>query len=335
MTKRKLTYIILFLTVTAFICPTGCVYYNTFYNAKKAFNQAEKIREKNKYTSGTGGQQQYKKAIEKALKVIENNPNTKYYDDALYVVGVSYYHTKQYGKAERRFRELLANYSESQFTKESELYLAKTKLKLREEKDAMELFENIFNADYDKSFKAEAAMGLGLYYYNLDENKEAQPYFLAVRDSLGNDIEKKIAQQHIADGYFSMFKFDKALSAYLQLTGMNPNKKEKYAAFYRAAESAFNMLRIDEGLDYLNTLISEEVYFDSVASLNLTIAKAYEYDGEYEDAEELYISLADDDNKKVAAEANYQLGLMAQFDKDNLVLAKEFYDKASKLNRAS
>ncbi len=336
MTKRKLTYLLLLLFVTAFVFQSGCVYYNTFYNAKKAFNQAEKIRDKNKYTSGSGGGQQYKIAIEKALKVIENNPNTKYYDDALYVVGVSYYHTKQYGKADRRFRELLANYPESPYSKESELYLAKTKLKLREEDQAMELFENIFNADYEKSFKSEAAMGLGRYYYDNNDIVEAQPYFYAVRDSLGNDIEKKIAQKYIADGYFTLFKFDDALSAYLQIIGMNPNKNEKYHALFSASEAAYNLLRIDEGIDYLNTLMDDEVYFDSVGTLKLAIAKGYDYDGEYESAEEIYLSLAEDeDSKRVASEANYQLGLMAQFDKDDLVLAKEYYDKAAKLYRSS
>lgn len=336
MTKRNLTYITLFLCITAFICQSGCVYYNTFYNAKKAFSQGEKVREKNKYTTGTGGESHYKRAIEKSLKVIENHPNTKYYDDALYVLGVSYYHTKDYNKAERRFRELLANYTESPFIKETELYLAKSKLKLRYEDEAMQLFENIFNADYEKSFKAEAAMGLAIYYYSIDNVVDALPYFFAVRDSLGNKIEQKISQEHIADGYFKIYRFDDALSAYLQLIGMDLTNKEKYDALFSASQSAFNLMRIDEGMDYLNTLLSEEVYFDSYGLINLEIAKGYDYDGEYELAEELYLTLADDeDNKKVAGEANYQLGLMAQFDKDDLVLAKEYYDKASKLNRGS
>ncbi len=336
MTNKKLTHITLFVCLTAMLCLSGCVYYNTFYNGKKAFNEAEKVREKNKYTTGRGGEQKYKRAIEKSLKVIENNPNTKYYDDALYVVGVSYYHTQEYNKADRRLRELLANYPESEYTKDAELYLAKSKLKLREEKAAMELFENIFIADYSKEFKSEAAMGLGKYYYDNNEYLDAQPYFLAVRDSLGNAIEQKIAQKFIADGYFNLFLFNDALSAYLQLSGMNPNKNEKYHAFYSASVCAYNLMKIDDGMDYINTLIKEEVYFDSVGSLQLALARGYEYDGEYEEAEAIYLELIkDEDRKKIASEANYQLGLMAQFDEDNLILAKEFYDKSSNLFRNS
>jgi len=104
--------------------------YNTFYLAKKAFNEAESKRknaEKKGIKFGTG---RYKTAIEKTEKVIEKYPNSKYYDDALYVNGVSHYYTQDYHKASKRFRELIANFPESKFYKESQLYLAKAKLKL-------------------------------------------------------------------------------------------------------------------------------------------------------------------------------------------------------------
>ena len=336
MTKKNLTYLTLFLCLTAFLVQAGCVYYNTFYNAKKAFNEAEKIREKNKYINGRGGENQYKRAIEKALKVIEDSPNTKYYDDALYVVGVSYYNTDDFHNANRRLRELLANYPDSPYRKEAELYLAKSKLKLREEEDAMELFENIFNADYSKEFKAEAAMELGQFYYNNTEIAKAQPYFMSVRDSLGGSTEKKQAQTFIADGYFELFRFEDALSAYLQLAGMDLDTKEKYHALFSASESAFNLMKIDDGMDYLNTLLNDEIYYEYSGDIQLQIAKGYEYDGDIESAQDIYLSLAEsEDNKKVAAEANYQLGLIEQLDNDNLLAAKEYYDKVVKLYRAN
>ncbi len=335
MTKKNLTYLTLFLCLTVFLSLSGCVYYNTFFNAKKAFNEAEKIRARTKYTSDTGGNKQYQYAIEKALKVIENHPNTKYYDDALYVIGVSYYNTKQYAKAGRRLRELIANYPESPYIKESELYLAKTKLKSREEEEAMVLFEDIFNSDYERTLKSEAAMGLGQYYYNNNQFLDAQPYFMSVRDSLGNDIEKKRAQQYIADGYYRLFLFDDALGAYLQLAEMDLDKKEKYHAMFTASQAAFRLMRIDDGMDYLNSLLENEIYFSSFGELKLAIAQGKEYDGEFEDAEEIYLELKDIQNKKVASEANYQLGLIAQLDNDDLLLAKEYYDTATKLYRAN
>ena len=335
MINRYAKISLILLLFSAVLYNSSCVYYNTFYNAKKAFNEAESARKKDQYARGRSrGSAKYKIAIDKSLKIIENHPNTKYYDDALHVLGVSYYHTENYSKAERRFRELLANYPESEYIKETEIYLAKTKLKLRDEKEAMELFENIFVSDFDKSFKAEAAMGLGTYHFNEKNYNESQPYFQAVRDSLGNSDERKIAQNFIADGYYNTFQFKNALGAYLQILGMDPDKIEKYHALFQASQCSFSLMKISEGMDYLKTLKEDELYFDSLGVLKLATAEALVIDGEYEEAEAIYKLLADDEtNKQVAGKANYNLALMAQFDKDDLEAAKEYYDKTVSLVR--
>jgi tetratricopeptide (TPR) repeat protein len=310
---------------------TGCVYFNTFYNAKKEFNQAEKYRKQ----SGTGSQSNYKNAIEKSLKVIEDHPNSKYYDDALYVVAASYYHTQQYSKAERRFRELLANYPDSKFAKQSMVYLAQAKLKLSDHDAAIELFEEIFAGDYDKSYKADAAMELGLYHIEEKEPERARGYFLSVRDSLGNETQKLTAQQYIADSYFEGFNFADALKAYLQVLGMKPNKDVRYHAMQSAAICSYRLQRINDGLDYLKELAKDEIYYDSLGGIQLTMALGYEYAGDLPQAEVLYDEVASKSgNNNWVTEANYQLGLIYQFDYDDLPTAKEYYDKAIRGNQS-
>ena len=326
-------YILLSLLLLLFF--SGCVYYNTFYNAKKAFQEAEDVREENKYTSGRGNAQKYNLAIEKCLKVIENYPNTKYYDDALYVLAVSYFHTDKFSKADFRFRELLANYPESEYTVRARVYLAKSKLELNENEEAMTLFEEIFVSDVDKEVKTEAAMGLGRFHYGNKNYEEAQPYFMSIRDSLGTDFEKKIAQRFIADGYYDIFQFDNALSAYLQLLGMDIETKDRYHALYNASQCAFALMKIAEGMDYLNKLMQDELYFDSLGVLKLAVAEGLERENDLDGAQDLYLELSQNENKQVAGTSFYRLGLIAQFDKDSLALAKEYYDQAVTFIRSS
>lgn len=328
---KSLRLLVLFSILTIL---SGCVYYNTFYNARKAFNEAEDKRKEAQYKGGRIATGQYNTAIEKSLKVIENYPNSKWYDDALYVLGVSYFHTSKFGKADRRFRELLANYSDSKYARESELYLAKTKLELKEEEEAMNMFEEIFNSKASKSFKTDAAMGLGIYHYGNSDYKASIPYFQAVRDSLGNKNEKKIAQTYIADGYFEMFRFQNALSAYMQLLGMEPSTDERYHALFQASSCAFSLLRIEDGMDYVNQLMEDELYFDSTNTLKMQLAYGYEIEDDLESAIDLYEQITEDDghsNKQNAGLAHYRLGLIYQFDYDNLVEAKTHYDEANKL----
>ena len=282
--KLQRSHFLIVLLLLA-LCPvSGCVYYNTFYNARKEFNTAEKMRK----NTGVGSQAAYKNAIEKSLKVIEDHPNSKYYDDALYVVAASYYHTQQYSKAERRLRELLANFPESQYARQSMIYLAQAKLKLADHDAAIELFGEIFDGNYDKTYKADAAMELGLYHLEEKDAERARSYFLAVRDSLGNDQQKLVAQRHLADSYFEFFDFSNGLKAYLQILGMKPDKNLKYLSMTRAATCSYRLQRINAGMDYLKELSRDQLYYDSLGALQLIMAKGYEYLGDLPQAEEIY-----------------------------------------------
>lgn len=326
--------IIIFTLVGIFL--SGCVYFNTFYNARRDFNEAEKARKKTKHLRGSAGSAKYKKAIERSLKVIENHPNSKWYDDALYVLGVSYFHTKQYNRAERRFREILANYPDSKYSRESLLYLAKAKLEQNDADNSREIFEKIFLEESDRSYKTEAAFALGMYHFDRKEFEEAEIYFKAIRDSLGTDEEQKRAQTYIADGYFDQFSFNNALKAYLQILGMDPDADERYHSLYQSAICCYRLQRIDDGMNYIEDLIKDEVYFDSLGSLRFALAEGYESDGDLLQAEIIYNKITEEDTKKTnVAIACYYLGLIYQFDYDELIQAKEYYDRALKESRST
>lgn len=311
---------------------SGCVYYNTFFNARQAFNEAEKIRKQ----TGQGSQAGYKTAIDKALKVVEDHPNSGYYDDALYVLGVSYYYSQQYLKAERRLRELLADFPKSKFVKEGTLYLAKSKMQIDEVNDAVALFEEIFQGKYDKTFRAEAAMELGQYHSDQKDQPAALRYYMAVRDSLGDEQQKLQAQRFIADGYFEEFKFADALKGYLQVLGLKPNRNEKYHALYQAAVCSYRLQRTSVGLDYLNKLIKDPIYFDSLGVLTLAVGEGHEDAGDLMLAENVYQDVAvTSKNNNWAGEAYYRLGLIYQFDYDDPDQAKKFYDKATQASAGS
>ena len=329
---RKPAILILLLSAMAVSCTS--VYYNTFFNAKKAFNEAEGKRQAKK--GAVLDKKMYEMAIEKSLKVVDNHPKSKYYDDALYVLGVSYFYTAQYAKAERRFREILANFENSKFADDATLYLAKSKLQLGEVEDAMEVFQEIFQEKAQKKYKAEAAIALGKFYFENKEFEQSLTYMQAVRDSLGGDQEKREAQMYIADSQFDRFKFADALAAYLQILGMSPDTDQKYRALYQSALCSYRLQRIAAGQEYLDRLMQDPIYYDSIGSINLVIAEGYEYDGDVELAEDVYRDVADKAERKwVKGQAYYRLGLIYQFDYDSLTKAKEFYDECVNNDRSS
>jgi TolA-binding protein len=326
--SRSSTAIIGVALVCGLFILGGCVYFNTFYNAKKAFNSAEKSRKSAGARSQGIGAGDYKKAIEKALKIIENYPKSKYYDDALFVLGVSYYHTNQFPRADRRFAEILTNYPESPFVKESQLYLAKSKLGQKEYSDAMEQFEMVFTGNYDRDIKAEAAIAIGQYRFTEQDYTGCRQYFQAVRDSLGNEVQKKAAQLYLADSYYEALQYRDALSGYLQSLEMNPTKDEKYHILVQAAQCAYRLQKIADGIDYLNQLLADQLYFDSTGALKLVLSQGYLYDEETDLAVATFEDIVGHEkNPRIASEAYYNLALIYQYHFDSLALAKEYYEK--------
>lgn len=327
--------IVVTLAVAAYLVLPGCsVYYNLFFNCEQAFNNAERQRHESK--GGSGGRSEYQKAIEKAQKVVENYPKSKYYDDALFILGVSFYHTGEFAKSERRFRELLAEFEDSKYTREATLYQAKAKLALGEEEDAMTVFSDIFESRYDRDFKAEAAVALGNFYMEEKDYSEARRYYIAVRDSLGNSEQRRESQISIADSYFENFQFGEALGEYLQAISLEPDKDQNYHCLFNAAQSSFRVQRIDDGLAYLDELIEDDRYYDSLGILKLSKAEGYEAEDDLETAEFIYDDVATHTESRVwQAMAWHSLGLIYQFDYDQLNEAKSYYDKAVEAHRSS
>ncbi|MBD3332047.1 hypothetical protein GF356_04295, partial [candidate division GN15 bacterium] len=98
---RTLSSTFIVALIACSLLVSGCVYYNTFYNARTAFDEAEDLRKDSPPDQPRIDQNNYRRAIEKSQKVVENHPNSKWYDDAVWIIGVSYFHLEEYSKAER------------------------------------------------------------------------------------------------------------------------------------------------------------------------------------------------------------------------------------------
>ncbi|MGA2506832.1 MAG: tetratricopeptide repeat protein [Chitinispirillaceae bacterium] len=108
-------------------------YFNTFYNAESAFNEAYKIhaRAMRDFPDSivteppADARTKYDRAIEKASKVLEvYTKDIKWHDDAYFLLGKSCFYEKDMGKAVRWFRQLQDEYPQSPFIPESQVYLA-------------------------------------------------------------------------------------------------------------------------------------------------------------------------------------------------------------------
>ena len=133
--NKQIFSILIVVFLLGMITFVGCAYFNSFYNARKNYREAEKQRE----NSPTQQQntQKYNKAIESAGRLLNDYPNSKWVDDALLLMGQSYYRLTQYNRALRKFDELLANHPDSPLIPECKYWWALTTVGLEKTEDAI------------------------------------------------------------------------------------------------------------------------------------------------------------------------------------------------------
>jgi len=112
-------------------------YYNTFYNAEKAFEKGVTSMERGSQpidrtryisiflapTEG-GDEAAFEKAIQKSADVLREHPESKWVDDALLLIGKSYFYQQNYVGAAQKFRETISLGGER--AKEARFWLTRT-----------------------------------------------------------------------------------------------------------------------------------------------------------------------------------------------------------------
>jgi len=334
---RRFLFIVAALVVLFSLISCTSIYFNTFHNIRKNFNAAEKTRENSGRDQARGAEiGQYNTAITKASKVLERHPNSSWVDDALYVIGASYYYLGEFGNANRKFKELFANYPESPFVPEARLLYAKSKLNLKEEAEAIVVFEEIFEKDTEFKRKANAARALGQYYFEAGDYDQANIYFYSLIDSLGSETDKLRAYMYLGDGYYGSNQFHKAYDNYTKALDHGPDTLQTYEINYKLAWSDYFLNRVLDGINRLEKMASDDQYYDSLGAIRLALARGYEWDGDMDAAIESYERITEGSPKTdAAAVAYYELGLIYQYDFENLDEARQYYNKSLDEKRKS
>ena len=95
-------------------------YYNTFYNARKSFDRGVRALERTEESvnqdvflsvyaipTRAGNRQDFEDTIKRSADVIRDHPNSKWVDDAVLLIGKSYFYQQNFVSAAQKFREAI------------------------------------------------------------------------------------------------------------------------------------------------------------------------------------------------------------------------------------
>lgn len=157
----------------------GCAYYNTFYNAEQAAKEAERLgQDVDPRNQPTGGQRSaWQRAIAKCELVLDEYPDSDLVDDALFLMGKSYYGLREYRRALRNLDNVLVNFPNSE-KREEALYLKSlAHLALGEEKRSQDSFA-LLRKDFPAGrFGVEAEFRLADAYAEAGRLEDALVYY--------------------------------------------------------------------------------------------------------------------------------------------------------------
>ncbi|MCG8607425.1 tetratricopeptide repeat protein, partial [bacterium] len=332
--------------LVAFSAFSGCVYFNTFYNTKKLYKEAKRERENRQGEEPTRNEiTKYDQTIEKASKILELHPNSKYVDDAVMILGECFYYKGDYVKAARKFEELVTYFPESKYTQEARLWLAKTNIQLQDFLTAKFQIDELLNSDdIKRDIEDESRFLLGEIQYEQDYIIAAEQTYNQVSADAKNKAIRAKAYFKLGLCQLRLDYYEDAVQSFKGAFDNSPSKKFKFEAelnYARAlkqsgefglAKNVSHSLLDDVSLkDYHGEVkleLADCLYTEGKAINEKLRGADLNYLGKVEEALDEYKKITLEFKKtEVAAKAYFEIARIYEDDYGDFTQAKEYYEK--------
>ncbi len=277
-------------------------YFNTFYNAQRLFNEAEDevLQARRGAVEKPAGhqpsaipasaRQKFQTSIEKNSKVLSFYPESKWVDDALMMIGKSYFYMGDDLRSERKFLELIAQFPGSDELSEAQLWLGKCLLRQKRKEEGIKLLEAVYaqTSASDEEIAGAAAYELGEYYYSAEEFANAEKKYSLAADLIDDD--ELLARIHFQRGlcHLALEQYDKAESAFSEARDNSPLYTMTFKSAIQQLKAAAARQRYDEALDGLRTMLDDTKNSEFFGIIHFEIANVLMLKGAVSEAVEKY-----------------------------------------------
>ena len=311
----------------SFVCAVhSCAYFNTLYNARKIYNEAEDIRER-------GGSERelkdkYKEVVTKTANIIGEYPNSRWVDDSLFLMGQALVRQGELNKGIRKFTELITNFPESKYVSRSLYWLAFAYNERKDYNQAL-VYVDRFLEDFPKHELRYRVMFLaGDINGKLEREEEALNFYARVADETSKRQLVEEAVLKSAEYYFEKQQWEKAAASYNRLLRKGLPWEERYDISLRLGKCLTNTGECRAALDIFIDLIGKTVSSKEEPPLVLGKASSYACMDSLEEAIGIYGDIIDRFPKSsFSAEAYYLMGIIYHERMDSLARAQEAFSK--------
>ncbi len=335
--------LIFFLLVTL----SGCTlwsnfttYFNLYYNIDKIFIEAEQIINEQqtelfpiRETPVPGNvTQMLVKVIEKCSRLLQFHSKSSYVENALILIGKSFYYQQNYQQAIQKFRELIATQPNSSFQLESQLWIGKSELRLRNFTSGIEILQTVrANAiEEEREDIAVASFIEEIKYHLIMENYTDAIRFTEELLTVSTDRTKN-AEIVYETGlmYLKIKDYENAALAFNNVDNYSPSFDIEFKSKLEYARTIRELGNDEESLAILRSMRSEDKFMEDYNIIDMEIGISL-YDLElYEDAF-IHFTIVDTTYKNniVNGIALFHLGLLMEVHEADYDSALVYFRKA-------
>jgi TolA-binding protein len=327
--KWRTRYTAVMLTVLSIIAGlAGCAYFNMLYSAKQGFKKAQELPLP---SDGKASREQaalYDEVIKECEKLITTYPNSKWVDDAILLIGRSFYEKQEYEEAATKFTELQDNFPESSLNQQGQFYLAQSYLAVGKDDQAVQVMKRSIEK-YPKGKHLEETLFLiGTTLMKKGKSDEAAGYL----DRLGRDFPasrfKIEADFEMAEFYMEKNEYEKSLEILERLAALDLSDDYRIRCSLKLAETQVQLGKSEEALQTLDGLEKLTLLPEKQATELLIRGSALTGVDSLTRALSVYGSVrAGFPKSAFSAEAMYRAGVIYQDRMDSLELAEKAFDQ--------
>ncbi len=301
----------------------SCAYFNTLYNARKIYNEAEETRAKG--GSERALQDKYADVIKKCAQVVVSYPNSRWVDDAMFLMGQALIRQGKLDKGIRKFVEITTNFPESKYVAPSIYWLALAYYEKKDYNQALAYAEE-FLTDYPKHDLRFEVMSLaGDIHRELEQYEEALAFYADITEGASRDFSNEAIVKS-AELFFANKQWEEAALNYEKLLRKGLSWEEHYDISLGLAKCYTETGRCSEAMDIYNRLLKESVKTNEKPPILLGTASAHLCADSLENTIDTYKQVTKEFPKSnYSAEAFYRMGEIFHEKMDSLAKAQEAF----------
>lgn len=324
-------------------------YYNTFYNARQSYEAGMRSMNNQRFdinaerpirihrTPVRAGQADFERAIEKSADILREHRDSRWVDDALELIGKSYFQLGQYFSAEQKFNEILQTSLNDDIRQRAIYWRGRVYLETSRYTEGISYLTAIINADefeWNRQILLETHLVLAQLHVQLEQWEDAAENLQFGVNGFRNDVLRSRASFLKGQIFERLNMQDQAIAAYNQLSRRYPEYQLLFLAELRQNQLLREIGDLDRAHRNFIAMSRDDKNFDNLSLLEFEIGRTLQAKGEADQAyliftNVLYNSLQAP-SRETIAKTHYAKAELYRFAYGDFKMAALFYDSSSR-----